>query len=172
MRAINVYHYFYLSLLLYCIFKKNALKTEFLDTIENPLHKKCINKFRLGNRKLRIETGRHTVPRPPENLRICSFCHSDEVETYFFLAPFMTKYARKSFSKYMKNTITLLAEIILKILFLCLSINCCFCFCFCDLISCMTRQQSSSEHLETGPSQQPPSRRGTLYQLVLGMKPI
>ena len=36
--------------------------------------------------KLRVETGRHTVPKTPENLRICSFCHSDEVENeYHFL---------------------------------------------------------------------------------------
>ena len=70
----------------YCIFKKDTLKTEFLDTIKNPLHKKCINKFRLGNHKLRVETGRHTVPKTPENLRICSFCHLDEVENeYHFL---------------------------------------------------------------------------------------
>ena len=70
----------------YCIFKKDILKTEFLDTIKNPLHKKCINKFRFGNHKLRVETGRHTGPKTPENLRICSFCHSDEVENgYHFL---------------------------------------------------------------------------------------
>ena len=45
----------------------------------------------------------------------------------------------------------------------------------CDLLMeyfCMNRQQSSSEHLETGLLQQPPLRRGTLYQLVLGIKPI
>ena len=35
---------------------------------------------------MRVETGRHTVPKTPENLRICSFCHSDEVENeYHFL---------------------------------------------------------------------------------------
>ena len=35
--------------------------------------------------KLRIETGRHTVTKTPENLRICSFCHSDEVENEYYL---------------------------------------------------------------------------------------
>ena len=43
--------------------------------------KKKLNKFRLGNRRLKIETGRHTVPKTPENLRICLFCYgSNEVE--------------------------------------------------------------------------------------------
>ena len=72
----------------YCIIKKETLKIEFLDTIKNPVHKECRNKFRLGNHKLRIETERLTVPKTPENLRICSFCHSDEVENeYHFLFP-------------------------------------------------------------------------------------
>ena len=44
------------------------------------IHRIAINKFRLGNQKLRIETGRHTIPKTPLNLRICSFCHSNEVE--------------------------------------------------------------------------------------------
>ena len=77
----------------YCIFKKDTLKTEFLDTIRNPLHKKCINKFRLGNHKLRVETGRHTVPKTPENLRILESVlsaiqmRSKMNFTFFFLAP-------------------------------------------------------------------------------------
>ena len=50
------------------------------DTINNPSHKKTINKFRLGNHRLRVETGRNTIPKTPENLRICLFCHLDEVE--------------------------------------------------------------------------------------------
>ena len=70
----------------YCICKEDTLKTEFLDTIKNPLDKKCINKFRLGNHKLRVETGRHTVPKTPENLRICSFCHSEITCITFLLA--------------------------------------------------------------------------------------
>ena len=71
-----------------------------LFTIKNPLHKKCINKFRLGNHKLPIETGRHTVPNTPENLRTCSFCLSDEVENeYHFLFPctFYEKIRKKIF---------------------------------------------------------------------------
>jgi len=86
----------------YSIFKKDTLKTEFLDTIKNPLHKKCINKFRLGNHKLHIETGRHTVPKIPENLRICSFCHLDEVENeshLLFSCNFYQKIRKKIFQE-------------------------------------------------------------------------
>ena len=36
-------------------------------------HKEHVNKFRLGNHNLRIETGRHN--KTPENLRICSLRH-------------------------------------------------------------------------------------------------
>ena len=48
------------KLTFYSIFKTENKKAEFLDYIKNPIHKKIINKFRLGNYKLRIETGRHT----------------------------------------------------------------------------------------------------------------
>lgn len=40
----------------------------------------AINKFRLGNNKLHIETGRYTTPKTPVNQSICSFCHSNEIE--------------------------------------------------------------------------------------------
>ena len=45
------------KLTFYSIFKTENKKAEFLDYIKNPIHKKIINKFRLGNHKLRIETG-------------------------------------------------------------------------------------------------------------------
>jgi hypothetical protein len=64
----------------YASFRKDTKKTGSLDVINNPHHRIAINKFRLGNHKLRIETGRHTIPKTPINLRICSFCHSNEVE--------------------------------------------------------------------------------------------
>ena len=38
------------------------------------------NKFRLGNHRLHIETGRYTVPKTPEHLRICSLCQANEDE--------------------------------------------------------------------------------------------
>ena len=63
----------------YASFRKDTRKAGCLDVIKNP-HRIAINKFRLGNHKLRIETGRHTIPKTPLNLRICSFFHSNEVE--------------------------------------------------------------------------------------------
>ena len=47
-----------------------------------------IDKFCLGNHRLRIETGRHTIPKTPENLRIFLFCHFKydvEHELHFIL---------------------------------------------------------------------------------------
>ena len=64
----------------YASFRNDTRKTGCLDVINNPRHIIAINKFRLGNHKLRIETGGHTIPKTPLNLRICSFCHSNEVE--------------------------------------------------------------------------------------------
>ena len=84
-----------------CIFKKDTLKTEFLDTIKNPLHKKCINKFRLGNHKLRVETGRHTVPqrlqRILESVLSAIKMRSKMTITFFFLAPFYENIRNKIF---------------------------------------------------------------------------
>ena len=57
----------------YATFKKDTKKNDFLHLINNPHHRTGINKFRLGNHKLRIETGRHTIPKTPGNWRICSF---------------------------------------------------------------------------------------------------
>ena len=43
----------------YASFRKDTRKTGCLDVINNPHHRIAINKFRLGNHELRIETGRH-----------------------------------------------------------------------------------------------------------------
>ena len=48
--------------------------------MNSPYHRIGIIKFRLGNHNLRTETGRHKIPKNPINLRICAFCHSNEVE--------------------------------------------------------------------------------------------
>ena len=40
-------------------FKSDTKKAEFLDMIKNPRQRIAINKFRLGNHLLRIETDRH-----------------------------------------------------------------------------------------------------------------
>ena len=63
-------------------------KSDFLDVINNPHHRIAINKFRLGNHKLHIETGRYTIPKTPVDSRICSFCNSNEIEneTHFIFS--------------------------------------------------------------------------------------
>ena len=38
-----------------------------------------ITKLRLGNHHLHIETGRHSIPETSENLRLCSFCDTNEI---------------------------------------------------------------------------------------------
>ena len=48
--------------------------------IKNPPDRSSINEFRLGNHRLRIETGRYTSLKTPEDLRICSICQANEVE--------------------------------------------------------------------------------------------
>ena len=42
--------------------------------------KKKLNKFRLGNRRLQIETGRHTVPKTPENLLTIWFTNHAQLD--------------------------------------------------------------------------------------------
>ena len=72
----------------YATFKQDTKKSDFLDLINNPHHRIAINKFRLGNHKLHIETGRYTIPKTPVDSRICSFCHSNEIEneTHFIFS--------------------------------------------------------------------------------------
>ena len=61
-------------------FKTDTNRTEFLDAIKNPFHMSAINKFRLGNHRLCIETGRYTALKTPEDVRICSICQANEAE--------------------------------------------------------------------------------------------
>ena len=68
------------KLCVYTLFKTDTTKTDSLDAIKNPLDRTAINKFRLGNHQLLIETGRQTVPKTPEKLRICTSCQSNDVE--------------------------------------------------------------------------------------------
>jgi len=37
-------------------------------------------KLQSGNHRLRIETGQHCIPKLPESLRICQYCHSNQIE--------------------------------------------------------------------------------------------
>ena len=71
----------------YTIFKTDVSKSEYLEHITNPKHRKAVAKLRSGNHNLRIESGRHCTPKIPEHLRICHYCHSNEIEneTHFLL---------------------------------------------------------------------------------------
>lgn len=71
------------KLMFYSQFRTDCHKADYLNTINNSLHKPTLKKFRLGNHKLSIETGRHTIPKTPENFRICPFCQLNEVEHEF-----------------------------------------------------------------------------------------
>ena len=57
--------------------------------MKNPLHRSSINEFRPGNHRLRIETGRYTAPKTPEDLRICSICQPNEVENECHITCFL-----------------------------------------------------------------------------------
>ena len=48
-------------------FKTDTNRTEFLDAIKN--------------HRLRIETGRYTVPKTLKHVRICSLCQANELES-------------------------------------------------------------------------------------------
>ena len=43
-------------------------------------HKCVASKFRVRNHNLKIETGRFTIPKTPEDLRICDHCSLNSVE--------------------------------------------------------------------------------------------
>ena len=64
----------------YSIFKNEANQSEFINHIWNPEHRRVASKFRIGNHNLKIETGRLTIPKTPEDLRICDHCNQNSVE--------------------------------------------------------------------------------------------
>ena len=64
----------------YSTFKTDQSICLQLELIKHVYHRKSVAKLRSGNHDLRIETGRHCVPKIPENLRICQNCSSSEVE--------------------------------------------------------------------------------------------
>ena len=66
--------------LCFCMtFKSDTKKADFLHIIKNP-RRIAINKLLLGNHLLRIETGRNTVPKTAEDLRLCHVCQTNEIE--------------------------------------------------------------------------------------------
>ena len=64
----------------YSIFKNGTNYSEFINHIRNPEHRRVASKFRIGNHNLKIETGRFTIPKTPEDLRICDHCIQNSVE--------------------------------------------------------------------------------------------
>ena len=60
--------------------KKETNYSEFIKFIRNTEHRRVASKFRIGNHNLKIETGRFTIPKTPEDLRICDHCNLNSVE--------------------------------------------------------------------------------------------
>ena len=108
--------------------KKKRKKADFLDMIKTPRHRIAKNKFQLGNHLLRIETGRHTVPKTPEDLRLCHVCQTNEIENELYFLFSCTHYDNlriKLFNELTEKYIFFkdLDSINLKILFLFNSID-------------------------------------------------
>ena len=57
----------------YSIFKNETNYSEFINHIRNP--ERVASKSKIGNHNLKIETGRFTIPKTPEDLRICDHCN-------------------------------------------------------------------------------------------------
>jgi hypothetical protein len=64
------------KLVFYSTFKYDTKCSSFLELIKNGDHRKATAKLRMGNHNLKIETGRHSCPKLPENLRTCDHCGS------------------------------------------------------------------------------------------------
>ena len=69
----------------YSIFKNETNYSEFINHIRNPEHRRVANKFRIGNHNSKIETGRFTIPKTPEDLRICDHCNLNSVENEMYI---------------------------------------------------------------------------------------
>ncbi len=93
------------KLVFYSSFKTDQSKSIQLDLIKNTRHRQSLAKLRSGNHNLRIETGRHCLPKIPENLRICQYCESRDIEneTHFLLECTFNKSKREK----LHNDITL-----------------------------------------------------------------
>ena len=62
------------------IFKNERKYSEFINHIGNPEHKRINSKFRIGNHNFKIETGRFTITKIPEDLGICDNYSLNSVE--------------------------------------------------------------------------------------------
>ena len=64
----------------YSILKNETNYSEFINHIRNAEHRRVGSKFKIGNHNLKIETGQFTMPKTPEDLRICDHCNLNSVE--------------------------------------------------------------------------------------------
>ena len=60
--------------------KNETNYSEFINFIRNTEHRRVASKFGIGNHNLKIETGRFTIPKTPEDLRICDKSNLNSVE--------------------------------------------------------------------------------------------
>ena len=64
----------------YSIFKNETNYSEFINHILNPEHRRVASNFRIRNHNVKIETGRFTIPKTPEDVRICDHCNLNSVD--------------------------------------------------------------------------------------------
>ena len=64
----------------YSIFKNETNYSEFINHIRNPEHRRVASSFSIRNHNLKIETRRFTIPKTPEDLRICDHCSLNSFE--------------------------------------------------------------------------------------------
>ena len=83
----------------YSSFKNDRSSSHQLELIKNMQHRQLVAKLRSGNHDLRIESGRHCIPKVPEHLRICKFCSDNEVEneSHFLFSCNLYQNIRKKF---------------------------------------------------------------------------
>ena len=70
----------------YALFKTEEGCEKYLHEIKNTSIRQSLTKFRLSNRVLCIEKGRHVSPKTPKDKRFCPFCPNKvEDEIHFLL---------------------------------------------------------------------------------------
>lgn len=70
----------YTSLDNYRLFKQNINLEKYLSIIRNEKHRKAFTRLRLHSHNLAIESGRHSSPKIPRELRLCVYCNSNQIE--------------------------------------------------------------------------------------------
>ena len=83
----------------YSSFNTDATPSNSLQLITNQKHRRAVEKLRVGNHNLRIETGRHSTPKVPEHMKTCQYCNSNQIENEFHFLLTCNRYntIRKTF---------------------------------------------------------------------------